>query len=311
MKFKKFASIENHYRQKYLAILNDRVPTQMWYSREKIHGANFSFITDGDTVRVASRTQFVDSGFYNCSEVIEKYASCVRLFKNEHYPNASEIQLYGELFGKGIQAGVNYGDNKDFMAFDLRVDDTIVAINPDTASVLRKYAIHCAPLIGVYNNLEDALKESNEFPSRVATALYGTAINDDNTAEGLVLQPMTSTFLSNGSRVLIKSKGDKWTEKNKRKGSDSKTSVANPFTTVAEQYVNQNRLDAVLSKLGDISPNDFGKVIKLLSEDVIIDMIKDDDLPEDWRKQDEFKLAGKGVMRAVSTFLKTNLLPKL
>lgn len=312
MKFKKFSSIENHYREKYLDILREfEFDKVSWYAREKIHGCNFSFITDGETVQVASREQLTDNSFYNSGPVIARYEDKVRLLKNKGFPEATQLQIYGELFGPGIQKGVNYGTFKEFMAFDIRVDDDILPITPSTEEELKEYGFRCAPLIGVYRNLDTALEESNEFPSRVANIIYGTEFDPDNIAEGLVLSPIRALHTPNGSRVMIKNKSEKFTEKSKRKNRDSKSSEPNPFIDLAEPYINQNRLDAVLSKLGEIGPKDFGRVIQLMSADVIEDMIKDDDLPEDWRKKDDFKLAGKGVTNGVSKFLKENLLSKL
>jgi hypothetical protein len=70
-------------------------------------------------------------------------------------------------------------------------------------------------------------------------------------------------------------------------------------------------MNAVISKEGELTPKDFGRIIKLMGEDVIKDMIKDEDLPEDWKKQDEFKDAGKAVSTVVAKFLKINLLATL
>jgi hypothetical protein len=70
-------------------------------------------------------------------------------------------------------------------------------------------------------------------------------------------------------------------------------------------------LNAVVSKLGNITPKDFGLVIKEMTLDVIADMVKDGDAPEDWKRQDAFQSLGQSVNNVVIPFLKRELLPKL
>ena len=324
MKFKKFPSIENHYREKYIEILKEHKFNNLRYvATEKIHGANFSFWTDGNDVRVASRSQFVDGTFYNCQEVIDQYSEKVLdLYNSYIFTNDNEehiITVYGELYGPGIQSGIYYGDKKNFRAFDLTIDDKF--ISPITARyLLKNHSIPLVPIIGTYDSLDEALEESNIFQSKIWKMDQDPSENTvnkfthfkegENFAEGLVIQPLSVIkYTNNGSRVLIKSKNPKFTEKNKKR--PSKPSEPNPFIPVVEQYVNENRMNSVLSKFGEATNKDFGKIIKLMNEDVIEDMIKDGDLPEDWKKQDEYKLAGKAVSNVVSNFLKENLLKKL
>lgn len=302
MKFNKYTSTENSYRLKYIAILHQygyvNVP---WVASEKIDGANFSFISDGKTVAVASRNQLVNGGFYNCQEVIDRYSDKVLYLKQIHFSDAKQIQIYGELYGQGIQGKVNYGPGKEYMAFEIQVDGVVVDTDK-AAGLLTLVGIPTAPSFGVWASLDEALELSNEFKSVV----YPDA-PDENVAEGLVLKPVKAVYLGCGGRVILKNKNPAFAEKKKKK----KTSTPNPWIDIADQYVTQNRLDAVLSKEGEIKPSDFGRVIRLMSNDVIDAMIKDDDLPEDWRKDDNCKLAGKGITTAVAAFLKVNLLHKL
>ena len=306
MKFNKYTSTENSYRLKYITILHQYgfvdVP---WVAHEKIDGANFSFITDGNIVAVASRNQLVNGGFYNCQDVIDKYTEKVQYLKNIHFADANQIQIIGELYGKGIQNKVYYGEDKDYMAFEIQVDGVVVdaAI---AAGVLTYVGIPTPPSFGTFKNLDEALELPNVFISRVFTEReYELGEND---AEGIVLKPVTPVYLDCGSRVILKNKNPAFAEKKKKKKT---AGVVNPWIDIADQYVTMNRLDAVLSKEGELTNKDFGKVIRLMSNDVIDAMVKDEDLPENWRKDDNCKLAGKGITTAVAAFLKINLLPKL
>jgi len=316
MEFNEFTEIENHYREKYLGILReygfDKVK---WLALEKIHGANFSFITDGKELQVASRKQIVDRTFFRCGEVIDKYGDNVKDLKNIHYPNAKQIQVYGELFGPGMSGKIWYGTEREFMAFDIEVDG-VVQNTGDVAGLLAHCKIPKAPTVGLFDSLDDALACDPVFVSKVIDVLYPEHIGvseyelGENDAEGLVLKPVDPLYLPNDSRVMVKHKHPDFAEKLKRPKSKP-SGLPNPWAPVAEQYVNQNRLDAVLSKEGELTNKDFGRIVALMCEDVMKDMIKDEDLSADWKKHNEYKLAGKGVSLAVAKFLKENLLHKL
>lgn len=71
---------------------------------EKVHGANFSFVTNGIDVKVAKRSSFVEPGdqFFNTDEVYNKYKDCAlkafELHKKEA-PDLETLHIYGEFFG--------------------------------------------------------------------------------------------------------------------------------------------------------------------------------------------------------------------
>jgi Rnl2 family RNA ligase len=280
-----------------------------------VHNSNFSFITDGKTVKVASREQLTDGSFYKSQAVIDRYAQAVMDLKNQEFPDAGQLQLYGELFGPGIQSGVFYGTNKEFMAFELSVDG-VPEISNATMALTQRYGIPHAPIIGTFASLDEALELSPVFTSRVYDTLHPddnfcTYDSGENLAEGIVLKPAIDVlYTPNGSRVFIKNKHPNFSEKKNRRRTD-KGEGKNQFIEIANQYVNGNRMNAVISKEGEVAPKDYGRIIQLMCADVIIDMVRDGDLPEDWKTQEEFKMAGKGVAAAVSAFLKVNLLPKL
>lgn len=58
--FKKYNSIENTYREKATeqVYLHD-YGNDVFVVQEKVHGANFSFITDGTSIQVAKRTSLI------------------------------------------------------------------------------------------------------------------------------------------------------------------------------------------------------------------------------------------------------------
>jgi Rnl2 family RNA ligase len=121
MEFRKFNSLENTYRQNLIEkVLFEGKGKGEWIVSEKIHGANFSFWCDGNEVKVASRTQFVDGTFFNCQSVINKYHDGILKFHRERLEKGDLLVIYGELYGKSVQKEVDYGP-KDFRAFDVRL----------------------------------------------------------------------------------------------------------------------------------------------------------------------------------------------
>jgi len=80
MKFTKYSSIENTYRKKEIEkiYINGFADNKIkWIVTEKIHGANFSFISDGKKVIAAKRTSILNnnelSKFYDADIMMEKY----------------------------------------------------------------------------------------------------------------------------------------------------------------------------------------------------------------------------------------------
>lgn len=58
--FSKYSSIENSYREKnIIKIESNTSPNLVWVGSEKIHGANFSFITNGIDVVCGKRSGFI------------------------------------------------------------------------------------------------------------------------------------------------------------------------------------------------------------------------------------------------------------
>ncbi len=302
MKFNKYSKIENHYREKYIHYLQELGFDKLQYQiTEKIDGANFQFITDGNNVRVASRNNVVDGGFYNCESVIQQYSKNVKELKKKYFLNSQQVSIYGELYGNTIQKRIDYGVDIQFIGFDISVDGML--ISPlETERVLNLMQIPVVSTLEVTDKLDKALEYNNKFKSKI----YPDA-NDTNITEGIVIKPVEPLYLPNGSRVIIKSKNEKFSEKKKKNNNKQQ----NPFNALAEQYITENRVNSVLSKFGYAKPEDFGTIIKLLSEDAIEDMISDGDIPGNYNNTSEYKLIRKAVSSKAAEFLRKNLLHKL
>lgn len=140
MEFRSYSHMENEYRilktEKVQKILSDDLLE--FVALEKIHGTNFSFLTDGYDIQCCRRSDILkpDENFFNWNTILHKYkANIIKLFdlvKKKLKIDITQIQLYGELYGgnypgidnlpgnKMIQKGIYYSSTNEFAGFDLK-----------------------------------------------------------------------------------------------------------------------------------------------------------------------------------------------
>ena len=302
--FKKYNSIENTYDKEFMEKIRTESPENMQFIvQEKVHGANFSFITDGETVFAGKRTGLIeaDEKFYDYEKLLERYRPKVlALFTaiKQKYPDTLTVTVYGEIFGGNyphsevkndskiicIQKGVYYCPNHEFYAYDLYVTDTEIGRYFSVAEsnhFFEQQAFFYAKTL-LNGTLEECLQYSNEFPSLISGWL-GLPPIDDNVCEGVVIRPEEVVYLHNGSRLILKNKNSRFAEKKSVKKRQPKLLVEvsysdelNNLLEVVEEYITENRMNNVTSKIGHISiPKDTGKLIGLFSKDILDDFLKE------------------------------------
>lgn len=301
--FTKYASLTNHYEGKFInGVVMNGLAGGEWVAREKIHGANFSFLTkDGANVVPAKRSGEILPGesFYGCETVVAKYLESVRniwqeLFVGGDYDDVLEIQVFGELAGNGVQKDVDYGE-KDFYVFDIRVNGQYLD-DRQVSSLARKHGMRMAPLLG-YGTFEELKQLPLTFESvvlfsanklingddEVVHTITEAADDAENIAEGYVLKPVHTQWMSNGSRVAIKCKTSKFSEKKNKQANAFKAPVALSDADKAQldeyvTYLTENRVKNVLSKIGrtDYSAKDFGMIMGLTVKDALEEIERND-----------------------------------
>ena len=304
VQFKKYTSIENTFDKDFVERIRDEVPDkQEFVVQEKVHGSNTCFITDGETVSFGKRTGFVEAGekFYDHEKLFERYEQkVIALFSivKERISGLKTLTIFGEMFGGRyphpdvkndsktvvIQKGVFYCPNHEFYAFDLYVttENTgrYLAVDEANAFFERGGFFYAKTLFR--GTLDQCLKYPNDAPSQLAEWL-GLPPLEDNICEGIVIRPVEPTYLSNGARVLLKNKNARFAEKKAIKKRAPKlfvepsySEMLNTLLPVVEQYITENRLNNVVSKIGHISvPKDTGKLIGLFSKDILDDFLKE------------------------------------
>ncbi|SHK94146.1 RNA ligase, Rnl2 family [Chryseobacterium polytrichastri] len=300
MIFKTYNAIENAYQARVI----DQIKLQgfgdeIFIVQEKVHGANFSFFTDGKEIKIAKRTAFIekDEKFYNAHQILERYRKNVidvfHKVKNI-YPDLETVVIYGELFGGGykhkevepaedavkVQKGIEYAPYNEFYGFDIKLNG-ITYLDTDVANAIFEEAGFFFAKILFQGTLEVALGFPNAFNSKIP-AWLGLPELEDNRCEGTIVKTLKTKYFGNGARIILKNKNEKWIEKSKMVKKDKPVQKEVHFSETAQniweemkKYVTVNRLNNVISKIGEFEPKMIGKVIGLFSQDILEDFEKD------------------------------------
>ena len=333
IQFKKYSSIENTFDKGFIeTIIIEECDKQEFVVQEKIHGANVCLTTDGQTVKFGKRTGFVEDKekFYDYEELLEKYtpkAKTIFSIVKEKIPDLQSLTVFCEMFGGKyphpdvtnsnktmlIQKGVYYCPYHEFYAFDLYVflGDTGRFLTVDEANdFFEKGGFFYAKTL-FRGSFSECLKYPNDAPSKISEWL-GLPPIEDNVCEGVVIRPVTPAYLSSGSRVLLKNKNARFAEKKAIKKRAPKLFVEpsysedlNKMLLVVEQYITENRLNNVVSKIGHISvPKDTGKLIGLFSKDILDDFLKEHSSNYNLLEKSEQKIMNKHINSLATGLIK-------
>ncbi len=300
MKFQRYGSIENITRQKALDyIVGQGLSGGEWVVQEKVHGANFSIWFQDPEIKFAKRSQFIDDedNFYQyCSLKAELIDNIMSIVKDL---DAKEVVIYGELCGGSyphpdvkrnnlastVQQGVYYSPNNEFYAFDLVVNGNYQCVDHCDVQFTNNMMVHATTLFR--GTLTECLEFDNEYVSTVP-AQFGLPTIEGNICEGNVIKPVQPKFLANGSRVVLKNKNSKFTEKEHKPKTlrDTPEQLMAKYPDAFEaleyfnQYITENRLRNVISKEGEITQKGFGKLVGLFVQDIREEGFKDlSDMP--------------------------------
>ena len=255
---------------------------------EKIHGANFSIIYNKDTdeVKFASRSKIISGdNFYNVNSIKDELEMRMRDFVSDNlqYIDYKIVTVFGELYGNRVQYNPIYVPFKlltpSFVAFDLYFDGEKKYTMNDFYDVLSTYF---PVLKNKLMKLSEALELNVDIESSFA---LDNKVEDvsDNTMEGIVIQPLKSTyFYADGESFLIKKKSKKWSEKRKSLGLTSEEKKEIPKTIIEavekfSKYVTKNRLENVASKKTYLK-KDFENLLYDFHADALEEMCEYDEI---------------------------------
>ena len=295
MEFKKYNTIENAYRKKTIDyFVAKRVTNDEFVVQEKAHGANLSFWYDGNELKSAKRSGFINDDFYNYQPVEKEYQGRLKqlyTLLNEIGYRINVLVVYGELIGGTypheevkkntsstiIQKGVYYSPTNEFYAFDVSVNGDLLNIDTFNRVMEETNFLYAKPIFrGTFN---ECLKYTNEFPSKIPGWL-GLPEIKYNICEGIVIKPIRPMFFDGGSRVILKSKNEIWSERAQKRDIVKKemptlSEAGKKLYSEIELLITENRLCNVLSKTGSIAQEEFGKLLYHFSQDILNDFHKD------------------------------------
>lgn len=296
-----------------------------WVATEKIHGTNFSFITNGADIKCARRNAILTKydEFFNYQYILEQYKTKVfSLYSEMNSRNLIKgemIIIYGELFGgiyphpdvsrqnlRPIQFGVYYSPKYEFMAFDLFDGEDFLDFDVSQELAMIAKIPFTKPLIrGTY---EEVAKYNSSFNSTIHSLLGYPEIpkteqTQGNLAEGIVIKPVKNLRTSNGIRVIFKIRTQNFSERKKNpfkiakhKAKTDPIKSGKHVTKDLLEFINVNRLTSILSK-GDckISLENSLEIAALLYDDAFKAYCRDENLK---RKYDVLNMkAKKNVMK--------------
>ena len=290
-RFKKYPSIENSYREKFIDTIRMIVPSsEKWITLEKIHGASIQLYYDDKGFNYGKRNSFINGSFFNSHNILPKYEENIKAIWEEVNKNRKikdlPIRIFGEIFGgkyngkysriKSVQKEVEYCQEIDAIFFDLMIGDDFIPYCR-AMKTFEEYDIPYIKPLAILP-LDLALQYQNDFDSKIGQDYYNLPIIKGNTCEGTVIKPYENEYKTHrGSRVIIKNKNEKFTEKRRVK----KVSKLAPFSDKAneliadlESYITENRFNAVFSK-DEYTKKDFGMFLGDFVKDLREDAKKD------------------------------------
>ena len=325
--FRKYNTIINDHDKKKISdwiAYNPYLRTTDYIATEKIDGANFGvhFYSNGE-VYYTSRTKMIGSDdlfgykyILDNNSDYQKLEKSLRAFSQERKIN---FILYGELYGSSVLKRVKY--NKGILFYDVFVIDAKVYW-PFSAieRIFEEFNLKnlLVPIVYSVTGIEEALNLNPIFRSLLTPEEF----EGDNFAEGIVVKPYNSdVYVEEYGRFSIKIKHPKFKDISSSSSSEKKNIVLpddlKVLAEMAFDYVNENRLIEVVSKLGPLyHKEDIGLYVKEFNIDYKTAFMDDNEdeykaLEKVYGKTDTkriFKASNNEASRLVNElFVKTNL----
>jgi len=172
----------------------DYLQHNVWVFTEKVDGTNIRIIIQpGEIITYGGKTddaQIPTQLLARLQAIFEPQKELLA----EMFPSGA--CLYGEGYGAKIQkVGQLYGDNQDFVLFDVKVGEWWLE-RPNLEDIATKLSLRIVPIIG-----EGTLHDMVSAVRVGIKSLWG-----DFQAEGIVARPKMELKTRNGERIVTKLK---------------------------------------------------------------------------------------------------------
>lgn len=314
MLFRPYCDIENSYRQKTLDyIVQSGLSGGEWCVTSKCHGASSSFISDGIEVKWAKRGSVLgpDENFYGIPAVAKVISpKILQLFANlKKEKEFAILQVCGEIFGGWyphpdvpkntsavrVQKGIYYSPDNMFYAFDIMLDGQYQDYDL-CVKMFEEVGLFYAHIL-FRGTLQECLDYPDEFQTTIPD-LLGLPKIENNTCEGVVIKPIDPRYLGCGSRVILKNKNKKWSEKIKKPKVKTEFNFSEAGQEVLDgvnELLTENRLKNVLSKVGEINDKQFGMLLGMFIKDTFEEYSKENSEKYNSLSKEEHKRVNKMV----------------
>lgn len=207
------------------------------FACEKVHGTS-------------AHIRFKDGqlGFFSGGESHDKFVALFQGMDLEEklqakFTAADSIVIYGEAYG-GKQQGMShtYGPNLKFVAFDVKINDSWLAVD-QAAGFVAGLGLEFVDYVLIPSTLE-AIDFERDRPS---TQAIRNGITEPKIREGIVLRPPFEVTLNHGERLIVKHKRDEFRETKTARVVDKMNVLK--YRDVAEEFVTAMRLEHVIGQL--------------------------------------------------------------
>lgn len=178
------------------------------------------------------------------------------------------VVVCGEAYG-GKQQGMRatYGDDLCFIAFEVRIGETWLAV-PQAEKVVAALGLEFMP----YEEGPTDLDWLNGERDRDSIVAIRRGMGPGKKREGIVIRPPFEVVTNNGERVMAKHKRDDFREmRTPRSVRADQLQVLTDAQGIADEWVTPMRLQHVLDACGIAEPYDMavtGSVVRGMVEDV-------------------------------------------
>lgn len=185
----------------------DNFKVQPWKFKSPVYSTinpwRWTEKVDGTNIRVGriNETYFVGGKTENANLPADLLNNIAGLGLDEKLSTVfqSDVVLYGEGYGAGIQKGGSYRADKSFILFDVLVDGKWWLDYENVKDVGTKLGLDVVPDFGIMTLADATDYVRNGFDSVLAQT-------PNTKAEGLVGRPIETLFDKKGSRIIVKLK---------------------------------------------------------------------------------------------------------
>lgn len=281
----------------------------------KIDGSNVQLsISENEEFIIGSRNQICTSQFSGLDRVLKRdtleqklreMKASLRDIEDEEMTeflsscDGFEMTVFGELFGglyrhqdvprvieaTRIQGRIDYSPDNHWMPFDMTLrnpeSEQMLVVNLDTLKKLCEMHGLLCQIEEFRGTLQECLNFNVEFNDDTGHRLFGLPIIEKNTAEGVVIKPICALWLRNGQRVILKNKNPMYKERiraTKAKTLELGNSLNKnelKYLSILKEYMNESRVMSAISKIGKLTKDSFGELLKMSSLDAISEFRKD------------------------------------